>query len=143
MKVKQLMNKRPDYISPDTSVQMAAEEMLKRDIGFLPIGDKLEDRLLGAITDRDIATRCVAKKHDPSKILVKSIMTPKILYCFENDDIEVAAESMERMQVHRLAVLNDKKRLVGVLSLGDIAAKTHNPHLCGTILEKICEISRK
>lgn len=143
MKVKQLMNRRPDYIAPDTTVQKAAEEMLKRDIGFLAIGDELEDRLLGALTDRDIAVRCVGKKHDPSKILVKSIMTPKILFCYENDDIEIAAESMERMQVHRLAVLNDKKRLVGVLSLGDIAAKTHNPKLCGEILEKICEISRK
>ncbi|MFA6038287.1 MAG: CBS domain-containing protein [Legionellales bacterium] len=143
MKVKQLMNKRPDYITPDTTVQMAAEEMLRRDIGFLPIGDDFEDRLVGALTDRDIATRCVAKKHDASKVLVKSIMTPKILYCFEDDDIEIAAESMERMQVHRLAVLNEKKRLVGVLSLGDIAAKTHNPRLCGEILEKICEISRR
>lgn len=143
MKVKQLMNKRPDYIASDLSVQMAAEEMLKRDIGFLPIGDSLQDRLIGVLTDRDIATRCVAKKHDPAKIIVKDIMTPKVLYCFEDDDVEIAAESMERMQVHRLAVLNEKKRIVGVLSFSDIATKAHNVRLCGEIIEKICECSRQ
>ncbi len=143
MKVKELMHLMPDYISPSWSVQKAAEEMLQRDIGYLLIGDTQQDRLLGAVTDRDIATRCVAKKFDPSKVLVKDIMTPKVLYCFENDEIETAAKSMEEMQVHRLAVLNEKKRVVGVLSLGDIATKAHNPKLCGEIIEKICEEKRK
>ncbi len=143
MKVKQLMNKRPDYIAPNLSVQLAAEEMRKRDIGFLLIGDTFQDRLLGALTDRDIAMRCVAKKHDAAKIQVKSIMTPKVIYCYENDDIQVAAERMENKQVHRLAVLNANKRIVGVLSLGDIASKTHNPKLCGQIIEKICESTDK
>lgn len=143
MKVKQLMNKKPDYIIPDLSVQKAAEEMLKRDIGFLLIGDTFEDRLIGAITDRDITTRCVAKKHDPAKIIVKDIMSPSVLYCFENDDIAIAAQKMEDKQVHRLAVLNDKKRIVGVLSVGDIATKGHNIRLCGEVIEKICEPGRK
>lgn len=142
MKVKDLMNRKPDYISPTLSVQKAAEEMLKRDLGFLLIGDTAQDRLLGALTDRDIATRCVAKKHDASKIIVKDIMSPNVLYCFENDELEVAAKSMEAKQVHRLAVLNDQKRIVGVLSLGDIATKAHNLKLCGEILEKICEIRK-
>lgn len=142
MIVKQLMSKRPDYVAPDCNVQQAAEEMLKRDIGFLLIGDTFKDRLVGAITDRDITTRCIAKKHDPAKIIVKDIMTPKVLYCFENDDVESAAKSMEEMQVRRLAVLNEKKRIVGVISLGDIATRTHNLKLCGEIIEKVCEPSR-
>lgn len=138
MKVKEIMNKKPDFIQSTVTIEQAAEEMLKRDFGFLLIGDNSQDRLVGVLTDRDIVTRCIAKKLNPAKVTASEIMTTKVLYCYEEDDIKKAAESMEMMQIHRLAVLNDKKRLVGVLSLGDIATKSHNAKLSGEIIEKIC-----
>lgn len=138
MKVKQIMSIKPDYIDPTLTVQQAADEMLKRDIGFLPIGDKNEDKLSGVLTDRDIVVRCIAKKLDPNKVQVKDIMSPQVMYCFENDTVETAAKSMEELQIHRLIVLNENKRLVGILSLGDIATKGRDTTLSGEIIEKIC-----
>ncbi len=138
MKVKAIMNTMPDYISPDASIAQAALEMKKRDIGFLPVGDKSKDKLIGALTDRDIAVRCVAQNADCSKIKVKDFMTPSVLFCFEDDDVKRAIELMENNKIRRLMVLNKDKRFTGVLSLGDLAAKGHELKLSGEVLEKVC-----
>ncbi|HLF67387.1 MAG TPA: CBS domain-containing protein [Gammaproteobacteria bacterium] len=138
MKVKAVMNTKPDYIAPDASICQAALEMKKRDIGFLPIGDKSTDKLIGTLTDRDIAIRCVAQNADCSKIKVKDFMTADICYCFEDDDLIEAIRLMESKQVRRLVVLNKDKRFCGVVSVGDLAAKAHELKLSGEVLERIC-----
>lgn len=139
MQIKEIMSKKPDFIEPTLSIEEAAEEMWNQDIGFLLIGDPAQDRLIGVLTDRDIVMRCIAKKLNPATTTVSDIMTPKVWYCFENDELESAAKSMKNMQVRRLAVLNDKKRIVGVLSLSDIAIKSHDAKLLGEIIERIYE----
>jgi CBS domain-containing protein len=107
------------------------------DIGMLPVCSG--DRLVGALTDRDIVIRAVAKGYDPIKTPVKEVMTQQIYYCFENDDVEDAAAIMEGKQIRRLPVINSQKRLVGMISLGDLAMRTHDEHLVEEVMERVCE----
>jgi Mg/Co/Ni transporter MgtE len=119
--------------SPDQTIQQAAEMMAEIDAGALPVGEN--DRLVGMITDRDIAIRAVAKGLGAST-KVRDVMTREIHYCFEDQDVEEVAEKMSDLQVRRLPLLNREKRLVGIVALGDIAAA--NDEIAG---EAICEIS--
>jgi CBS domain-containing protein len=138
MQVKDVMTSDVECISPDTTLRVAAQKMKELDIGPLPVcGD--DDRLTGMITDRDIAIRAVAEGLDPSTAQVRDIMTPNIVYCFEDQDISDAAHMMEQNQIRRLVVLNHDKRLVGILSLGDIAVDTGDEQLAGHTLEAVSE----
>ncbi|MDR3491652.1 MAG: CBS domain-containing protein [Gammaproteobacteria bacterium] len=129
MKAKDLMSTKPEILTPETTLKEAAIKMQKKDIGFLPIGEN--DRLIGVITDRDIAIRGVAAGKDPTKTTVKDIMTSEVDYCFEKDTAVKVADMMSDLQVRRLMVLNDDKRLVGIISLGDFATKSHDDALSG------------
>lgn len=139
MQVKEIMSPKPVYISPETPLVEAARKMRDLDCGFLPIGK--DDRLQGIVTDRDITVRCVAEGKDPAKTTADQAMTEKVLYCFENQDVDEAAESMEKQQIRRLIVLNneDDKWMTGVISLGDIATRSDNTKLSGEITEKVSE----
>lgn len=137
MLIRDVMSRKPEFMSSTTSLKKAAAEMQKLDCGFIPIGDN--DRLIGVITDRDMAIRGVASGKDPDKTTVKEIMTDKVLYCFEDDDVKKAADSMSKQQIRRLIVLNKEKRMTGIVSLGDIARKCSDENMCGrtfTAIEK-------
>lgn len=122
MQVKEIMSTEVCYIEPATTVKEAAQQMREKDCGFLAIGKESEGKLSGVITDRDIAIRSVAEGHDPAIATVEKVQTPEVLYCFEDDSAQDAAENMRNNQVYRLIVLNskDEKRLSGVVTLGDI-----------------------
>lgn len=137
MLAKEVMTKKPEYLPPAATLKEAAALMLKGDYGFIPIGEN--DRLIGAVTDRDIAIRAVAKGKDPSKTTVKEVMSKGIQYCFEDDDLNEIAAKMEENQIRRLVVLNKDKRMVGVLALGDIACKGENATLTGELTEGVSE----
>jgi CBS domain-containing protein len=104
--------------SPNQTIQDAAKMMSDVDAGVLPVGEN--DRLVGMITDRDIAVRAVAKGMKPDTP-VRDVMTSEVRYCFEDEDTEQVARNMGDQQVRRLPVVNRDKRLVGILSLGDLA----------------------
>lgn len=134
MRIKEIMSSKPQFISPDTTLKEAASIMQKHNFGFVPVGDKGTDRLIGTLTDRDITVNAVAKGLDPTKTKVSDIMrSNKVLYCFEDDDILKAAQSMQNQHVRRLVVLNKDKRFVGIVSLADFATKGQNDKLCGEI----------
>lgn len=122
--VRDIMCSKPEYLSPQATLQEAAFQMRSQNYGFVPIGDN--DRLVGAVTDRDITIRAVAEGKDPGKTKLDKIMSKGIHYCLETEKIEDAMKKMDELHVHRLVVLNDNKRLTGILSLGDIAAKCDN-----------------
>ena len=125
MKVKKAMHKGVVWVSPDTPLREVAQKMQKEDIGALPVGEK--DRLIGMITDRDIVCRGVATGQDLSKMTARDVMTKGIRWCADESDIEEALELMERHQIRRLPVIDGNKRMVGILSLGDIShAATRN-----------------
>ena len=135
MLVKEVMSKKPNYLPPTATLKQVGAAMLKNDFGFLPIGEN--DRLIGAVTDRDITIRAVAKGKDPNKTRVKDVLTKKVLYCYENDDIQKAIKNMSKQHVHRLIVLNTKKRMTGVFSLTDLARKCRDTMVCGSALKWI------
>jgi CBS domain-containing protein len=136
MQVKSVMTRGAECIGPASSLQEAARKMKDLDVGVLPVcGDN--DRLAGMITDRDITVRAVAAARDPRTTTVKDVMSLEVVYCFEDDDVQEAARLMKEHQIRRLVVLNGDKRLVGVVSLGDLAVETGDEHLAGSTLEKV------
>ena len=124
--VKDAMTPNPKVISSDTTVAEAAQQMRKLHTGSLLIGN--EERLQGFITDRDVVVRLVAEGNDAENTEVGEIMTEKVLYCFEDEPITDCAENMRQNEITRLVVLNRDKRLVGIVSHGDLAqcALKHN-----------------
>jgi len=118
MRVSEAMTRDVRVASPQQSIRDVAQIMSDIDAGALPVGDN--DRLVGMITDRDIAVRAVAAGKGP-ETLVKEIMSGEVLYCFDDEELESVAENMADVRVRRLPVVNRDKRLVGILSLGDIA----------------------
>jgi len=117
-KISDVMTRDVHIASPSQTIREAADEMLRADIGSLPVGEN--DRLVGMITDRDIVLRAVAKGRDP-KTTVRDVMTDRIQYCFEDDDVVGVAENMANLGVRRLPVLNHDKRLVGIVALSNVA----------------------
>src|SRR6266567_6419755 len=124
-KVRDVMSRKVLVASPDDTVEKAATLMAQVNCGALPVGEN--DRLVGMVTDRDITLRAVAKGNPPDHCTVREVMSPDIKYVFEDEATEAAAESMSKLQVRRLPVLNRQKRLVGIVSLGDLALKSNGP----------------
>jgi CBS domain-containing protein len=137
MKVNEIITHDPEVIRPETTLIEAAQKMKSMDIGMLPVCDG--DRLVGVITDRDIAVRGVAQGYDPKTARVQEVMTPKVIYCFDDEDVKDVAKKMEEKQVRRLPVLNREKRLVGIVSLGDLAVRTGKEKLAAEVLERVSE----
>ncbi|HLS86054.1 MAG TPA: CBS domain-containing protein [Burkholderiales bacterium] len=118
MQVSQAMTREVRVATPGQSIRDAAKLMAELDSGVLPVGEN--DRLVGMITDRDIAIRAVAQGKDPTTP-VRDVMSSEVKYCFEDEDLDHVAKNMADIQVRRLPVVNREKRLVGIISLGDLA----------------------
>jgi CBS domain-containing protein len=140
MQLRELMTHEVHCIPPETSLRHAAQKMKSWDVGALPICK--DDKLIGVITDRDIAVRAVAEGRDPESYRVKDAMTPELIYCFEDDEVERAAKLMESKQIRRLPVLSRDKRLVGIISLGDLAVRHGDESLSHEVLEQISQPSQ-
>ena len=123
MKVADVMTTNVRLVTPNQTLREAAKMMLEADIGAVPVTEN--DRLIGMITDRDIAVRGVANGKGPSA-KVKAIMTEQVKYCFEDEDLDQISKNMASIQMRRLPVMNREKRLVGIVSLGDLAT-TNRP----------------
>ncbi len=119
MQVSKAMTRDVRIANPDHSICDVARIMADCNVGALPVGDK--DRLVGMITDRDIAVRAVAQGLPPDT-KVREVMSPEVKYCFEDEEISHVVHNIGDLQVHRLPVLSRGKRLVGIVSLADIAA---------------------
>ena len=120
MLVKEIMTRRVECVRPDATLQEAARKMRDLDVGPLPVcGD--DDRLAGVLTDRDITVRATADGRDPTRTPVREAMTPDVVYVFEDQDARDAADTMAAHQIRRVLVMNRDKRLVGIVSMADIA----------------------
>jgi len=118
MQIKDVMTPQCEWIAPDATLQEAAQLMKNQDIGFMPVGEN--DRLIGAITDRDIVTRAVYAGANPS-MQVRDAMTQQVKYCFEDQSVDEICQNMAEIKVRRLPVVNRDKRLVGTVSLGNLS----------------------
>ncbi len=142
MQIKEIMTQNPQWISPETTAQEAAQKMQELDCGFLPVGEN--DRLIGIVTDRDLALRGYGTGKNASTP-ISEIMTESVLYCYENDETEATAQNMQENQVRRLIVLNNRqdKRLTGVVSVADIACSTTSDETCGQLIEGVSQPQQK
>ena len=137
MKLREIMTRDVVVLQPDDSLQSAAKKMRDRNIGFLPVCDGEE--LIGVISDRDITIRALADGMDVNIMLGRDMMTSPAIYCFEDQDVSEVAKIMEENQIRRLVVLNrDDKKLVGVVSLGDLA-RNESANRSGKVLQKVSE----
>jgi CBS domain-containing protein len=130
--VADVMTRNVRVASPEDSAQEAAAVMARADAGALPVGE--QDRIVGMLTDRDLAVRVVAAGKDPAKTKVREAMSPGVEYCFEGEEVGAVAEKMAELKVRRLPVLNHEKRLVGIVSLGDLAADQPDAGVAGRAL---------
>jgi CBS domain-containing protein len=137
MNVEKMMTHDVECISPSATTHHAAERMKVLNVGSLPVCE--DDRLVGMVTDRDITIRGTANQTNPRDFCVRDVMTPNVFFCFEDDDVTEAARIMEEHQIRRLPVLSRQKRLVGIISLGDIAVRTGDEALSGEALRCVSE----
>jgi CBS domain-containing protein len=132
--LKDLMSRDVKVVSPDMTIEEAAREMSDGGFGMLPVGEN--DRMIGAISDRDIAVRAVAEGKGPGT-KVRDIMSEGICWAYDDDTVERAAMLMSEHQVRRLAVVNRDKRLVGIVALGDFAVDSSEIEPAAEALSKI------
>src|SRR5258705_7319602 len=125
MNINQLMTRDVKVASPEESLQTAAQKMEQNDFGALPVAEN--DRLVGMLTDRDITVRAVARGVAPDRCKVREVMSSEVKYVYDDELVEDGARNMKQLQVRRLPVLNRDKRLVGIISLGYLAAKRPGP----------------
>jgi len=137
MQLKDIMTPGVEVIAPEASIYEAAEKMRHLDIGPLPVCEG--DRLIGMLTDRDITVRAVAAGRDPLTTKVRDIMTPDVVYGFDDQTVEDAARLMEQYQIRRLPVLNSRKQLVGIVALGDLAVHPGTQPVMMEVLEQVSE----
>jgi CBS domain-containing protein len=134
MKVREAMHKGVQWVSPETKVSELAKLMRDHDIGAIPIGEN--DRLIGMVTDRDIVCRALADGSDASQLTARQIMTPGIAFCRDEEELAEAVRIMEARRVRRLPVIDGEKRMVGLLSIGDVA-HTASRELTGELLHAV------
>lgn len=134
MKISEAMHRNVQWVSADTPVCEVAKIMLKDDVGAIPVGKN--DRLIGMITDRDIAMRVVAAGRDAETMTAEEAMTPGIVFCQTGESVDDAIHLMDARKIRRLPVLNEKKRMVGMLSLGDVSHAVGR-NLSGELLQAV------
>jgi len=140
MQLRNVMTRKVEVVNPGTTLQEAAQKMQASDAGSLPVCDG--DRLVGMVTDRDITVRATSQAMDPKSATVREIMTEDIVYGYEDQDLADAARVMEDKQIRRLGVLSQDKRLVGIVSLGDLATRGLSAAITEEVVEAVSEPTR-
>ena len=135
MQVKDIMTRDVEIARRDTLLTDAAESMRVHDIGMLPVCDG--DQLVGVVTDRDITVRATANKLHPELVRCQDVMTPNVVFCFEDQEVVEAGAIMQDHKIRRLPVVNRQRRLVGIISIGDIALGTGDTTLAGVSVQEI------
>jgi CBS domain-containing protein len=135
MKISEVMSRNVAVTSPDATLKEAAELMRDRKIGFMPV--MRNGSVVGVVTDRDIVVRSICDGLDPGITKVRDVMTRSSFQCYEDQVLTDAARLFSFNRVRRLLVFNRDKKLVGLLSLDDLAAKMSSDRLLGTVVRKV------
>src|SRR5262245_14511944 len=139
MLLRDVMTAKIEDIPVDATLKQAAEKMKQLNIGALPVREN--NRLVGMITDRDIAMRAIAEGRDPQRMPVGEVMSRELFFCYEDESVESVAKLMEEKQIRRLPVFDRSKRAIGIVSLGDLAVRNHDDRLTGKVLARVCNPS--
>ena len=137
MKIKDVMTRGVECVRPETTLQEAAAKMKSLNVGPLPVCEG--DRPIGIVTDRDIVVRAIAEGRDPRTTPIREVMTSGVVSVQETDDVKDAARLMKERQIRRVVVVSNDKRVVGIVSLGDIAVDTHDDKMSGDVLERVSQ----
>ncbi|HEU0105043.1 MAG TPA: CBS domain-containing protein [Vicinamibacteria bacterium] len=135
MKVKDVMTMSVECVRPETTLQEAAAKMKSLNVGSLPVCES--DRPIGIVTDRDIVIRAIAEGRDPRTGRVPEVMTADVVSVPNMADVKAAARLMRDRQIRRIVVVDSDQRVVGIVSLGDIAVDTRDYKMSGDVLEKV------
>ena len=139
-KCSDVMTGNPVYALPDDTVEKVAQLMKKEDIGPVPVvDDEQNKRLVGIVTDRDLALKVVAEGRDPQTTKVEEVMTRKLITCRPDDDVESAMKAMAQYQLRRIPVVDDANRLVGIISQADVATRVDEPAKTAEVVKEISE----
>ena len=134
-KLREIMTRNVEIIAPKTTVQEAAKKMKDLNVGAIPVCDG--DKLAGMITDRDLVVRVLAEGRNPKTVPVSDAISTDVVFCFEDDDVERASQLMAQHQIRRLPIMSSRKRLVGMVTLGDLAVHGKNPEVSGGVLQQV------
>jgi CBS domain-containing protein len=138
MKCSDVLTRDPVCCLPDDTVEQAAQSMKKEDVGPIPvIENRQSKKLLGIVTDRDMAVKVVAEGRDNRKTKVKEIMTRNPVTCHPNDDLQVALDAMAQHQIRRVPVVDDQGRITGIIAQADVATRTDDPEKTADVVEEI------
>ncbi|HEY3041931.1 MAG TPA: CBS domain-containing protein [Pyrinomonadaceae bacterium] len=138
MKCEEIMTKDPTCCLPGDTVDQAAQLMKDEDVGSVPvIADHQTRRLLGIVTDRDLAVKVVAEARQIAAVTVEEIMTREPLTCHPNDDLQKAIDTMEKHRVRRIPVVDDNNQVIGIIAQADIAIRAHEPETTAEVVEEI------
>jgi len=137
MQLREVMTRNPEVVPPTATLEEAARKLDQLDVGPLPVCEG--DRLIGLVTDRDITVRATSAGKDPRSTPIAEAMSKDLVYCFEDQDVRDAARIMEDKQIRRVPVLNREHRLVGIVSLGDLATTGRDDRMTGEVLERVSE----
>ena len=139
-KCSDVMTENPVYALPDYTVEKVAQLMKKEDIGPVPVVDNEQNkRLVGIVTDRDLALKVIADGRDPQTTKVEEVMTRKLITCRPDDDVESAMKAMAQYQLRRIPVVNDDNRLVGIISQADVATRVDEPEKTAEVVKEISQ----
>src|SRR5437773_6911268 len=138
MKCNEIMTKDPTCCLPGDTVDQAAQLMKDQDVGSVPvIADQKTKRLLGIVTDRDLAVKVVAEARQIAAVKVEEVMTRNPVACHANDDLQKAIAAMEKHQVRRIPVVDDNNQIVGIIAQADVAIRAHEPQTTAEVVEGI------
>jgi CBS domain-containing protein len=140
MDIGSVMTREVAVVRPESTLQEAAQVMKRLDVGSVPVctGRKL----VGMLTDRDIAVRAVAEGRDPKQTRAKDTMTPDVVYAYDDQSVEEVADMMAAHQIRRLPIINREKELVGIVALGDLAVDVQDSQMSSDVLEDVSEPAR-
>jgi CBS domain-containing protein len=135
MLIREIMTKDVEFVGPEETLKDAALKMRELGVGPLPVCENA--CVVGMLTDRDIVVRAVAEGRDPQTTQVRDVMSGELICCCEDQEVEVAARLMRSQQIRRIVVLDRDKRLVGIVSLSDLALESPSPERAGEILQDV------
>jgi CBS domain-containing protein len=140
MKIQEIMTKDPSCVTPDATVREAAQVMKREDVGIVPVVDgQTQKRLIGLVTDRDIAIRCIADGKDGTCRVRDVMSSDDLATCSENDDVENVMSAMRTEKVRRIPIVDERGSLVGIVSQADLLTKTRDTSRAGETVEEISE----
>jgi CBS domain-containing protein len=138
MKCKEIMTEDPACCLPGDTVDQAAQLMKDEEVGPVPVGaDQQTKRLLGIVTDRDLALKVVADARQIAAVKVEEVMTRSPVTCHADDDLQTAIDAMEKHQVRRIPIVDDNNQIIGIIAQADIATRVREPELTAEVVEEI------